>query len=123
MTTVTYTRPTKTKATAVGQRGRTYWSRRLRKQAYDLLPVLDFMAAEATLLNTVRKRPGQDRAAWTSIRTRIEHAALLDVLRQRHLENTGQEISRSEALAALMVAGLETIVNRNEFKRPTSRNR
>lgn len=117
MTQPTYTRPTKTKATSVGQRGRTHWARLLRKQAWGLFPGVDLMAAEESLACSIRKRPGQERAGWTSIRTRVDQAALLDVLRSRHLKNTGKELSRSEALAALMFAGLETIVNRDEFKR------
>lgn len=117
MTHPAYTRPTKTKATAVGQRGRTFWARLLRKKAWNVFPGVDLMAAEESLICAIRRRPGQDRAAWTSVRTRVDQAALLDVLRSRHLKNTGKEISRSEALAALMFAGLETIVNRDEFTR------
>ncbi len=50
------------------------------------------------------------------MRVRIDQAALLDLLRQRHLRNTGKELSRAEALAAIMSDGLEALVNRDEFR-------
>jgi hypothetical protein len=77
------------------------------------------MAAKETLAKAIRRRPGQDHAAWMSIRTRVAQAAILDVLRIRHLKNTGREISRSEVLAALMAAGLKATVSRDEFKLPS----
>lgn len=116
MTTSTYSRLIKTKATSIGQKGRTFWTRILRNRAAHLFPRMDLLATEEALIAKVRKHPGQAQAAWMSIRIRIEHAALLDVLRERHLKNTGHEISRSETQAALMEAGLETIINRDEFK-------
>lgn len=115
----TYTRPTATKATSVGQRGRTLWADLLDKQACVLLPAIDVMAAKEVLASAIRKRPGRDHAAWMSVRTRVAQTAILDVLRARHLKNTGREISRSEVLAALMAAGLRASVNRREFGTPS----
>ncbi|MDQ2091060.1 hypothetical protein NO357_14240 [Marimonas arenosa] len=73
------------------------------------------MAAEETISSTISKRRGQDKAAWTSIRARSVQVALLDVLRKRHLENTGKEVSRAEVLAALMSEGLERLLGNQSF--------
>ena len=116
-----YKRPAKIDATSVGERGRTFWSRLLRKQAYRFLPTIAFLSAEETAAAEMRKKAGQRDAAWTSLRVRFQHLAVLDVLRGVHLQNTGKEISRSEALAALMAAGLETLTIRDEFARSAQR--
>lgn len=116
MTKHTYQRPVGTDATAVGERQRTQWSRALRKSAFALIPAIEIMHFEETAFRVIRTRKGQDRAAWTSIRARFDQAAILDLLRQRHLMNTGKEMSRAEALAALMVVGLRTILERDEFQ-------
>lgn len=112
-----YTRPARTKASAVGNEQRTRFTRILRRRAFDLLPTAEVMATEEAVTNTIRSRRGRDRAAWTTIRARFDQVGLLDLLRQRHLKNTGKELSRAEALAAVMAAGLETIIASNEFKR------
>jgi len=116
MTNTIYTRPIKTNATSVGQRGRTFWSKLLRKRAFDLLPTIETTAAEEPVATLIHNRLGQDQAAWATIRARFDQVAILDILRKRHLKSTGKELSRGEALAALMAAGLETIVNRDEFR-------
>lgn len=115
MTKQTYHRPTGTDATAVGERQRTRWSRTLRKQTVALIPVIEITRHEEALSRVILGRKGQDRNAWASIRARVDQVALLDLLRQRHLVNTGKELSRAEALAALMAAGLRTILEQPEF--------
>lgn len=121
--TKTYTRPTKTKATAVGERNRARWTRHLRKKVYSMVSTIEVMAAEeASTLNAIRgqmKSPGRrgwdDRPCWTSTRIRIDQMAVLEMLQARHLKATGKEISRAEVLAALMAEGLERILNHPDF--------
>lgn len=113
-----YTRPTKTSAASLGQQARTRWSTALRKKASHLLMPIEFMAAAVAIEKATRSRPGYQRAAWTSVRTRIDQVAVLEVLRQRHLTNTGKEISRAETLAALMAAGLPVVLEQKPFCRP-----
>lgn len=114
-----YTRPAKTKATAVGHKRRSSWSRLLRRQAFDTLSPVEVTQAEGATSVKVRSRKDQDKAAWTNIRVRFDHIAVIDVLQKRHLEVTGKEISRAEVLAALMTAGLKTIANHKDFSDPT----
>lgn len=110
-----YIRPTKTDASKLGERRRHYWSRLLRKRALWFLPVLDMMAAEETHAKIARSRRGQNKAAWINISLRIDQIAVVEVLQKLHLKNTGKEISRAEVMAALMAAGLETVLVTEEF--------
>lgn len=112
---ITYTRPAKTKATAVGERNRARWTRHLRKKLFALVPAIEFMAAEEGTTNTVRKRPWDDRPRWVSIQIRIDQMAVIALLQARHLKATGKEISRAEVLAALMTEGLERILGHATF--------
>lgn len=115
MTTTVYTRPSKTTATAVGERNRTRWSRHLRKTLFSLISPIEFITAKEGSVNNARKTPFDDRPAWATARIRIDQMATLEVLQSRHLEATGKEISKAEVLAALMVAGLEPIINHADF--------
>jgi hypothetical protein len=122
MTTI-YTRPIGSKATAVGERNRSRWSRHMRKRLFDLVPPIDFMnAEEAAVLDAVRqqrksssKQFWQDRPTWVTARIRSDQMATLDLLQKRHLKATGKEISKAEVLAALMASGLEAIINHEDF--------
>ncbi len=122
MTTI-YQRPTGSKATAVGERNRTRWSRYMRKRVFDLVPLMDFMNAEEITVSAAshiqRKSPSkrlwQDRPTWVTARIRTDQMATLDLLQKRHLKTTGKEISKAEVLAALMASGLETIINHEDF--------
>ena len=118
-----YQRPTKTDAAAVGERNRTRWTRYLRSRLFDLIPVIEIMAAEEGFVSEAVQRQRyvssrhlwRDRPTWATARIRIDQMATLEVLQKRHLEATGKEISRAEVLAALMAAGLETIINHEDF--------
>ncbi|WP_299789448.1 hypothetical protein [uncultured Marivita sp.] len=111
-----YNRPVKTAATRKGEKARRRWSTALRSSAFRHLSPVEVMLNEEAAIGDLRQHPGQERAAWTTMRVRIDQAALLDLLRQRHLRNTGKELSRAEALAAIMSDGLEALVNRDEFR-------
>lgn len=111
----TYTRPRKTEATAVGQRNRSRWSRLLRKTLFDLVPAVDLMLAQEASANGARRSPRDERPSWVSIRIRIDQMAAIELLQRWHLKATDKEISRAEVLAALMAAGLGTIVNHENF--------
>lgn len=121
--TTLYTRPTKTKATAVGDRNRTRWSRHLRRRLCELLPPTEFLAAEeGEIAEAIRRQrngphgaPWYDRPKWLTTRIRTEQTTAIRMLQKRHLKTTGKEISRAEVLAALMAAGLETIINHADF--------
>ena len=118
-----YSRPIGSKATAVGERNRTRWSRYMRKRLFDLVPPMEFMCAEETstldAAQLQRKSPSkrlwQDRPTWVTARIRADQMATLDLLQKRHLKTTGKEISKAEVLAALMASGLETIINHEDF--------
>ena len=121
--TKTYSRPTGSDATAVGERNRTRWTRHLRKRLTDLVPPVAFISATensvADALERQRvappKYPWQDRPKWTNARIRIDQMATLELLQKRHLTATGKEISKAEVLAALMACGLDTIINHEDF--------
>ncbi|TMV08532.1 hypothetical protein FGK63_05235 [Ruegeria sediminis] len=115
MTKTLYTRPAKTKATAVGEKNRLRWNRQLRKKVFHLIKAMDFMLAEETATSNARKYPWDDRPTWVTTRIRIDQLAILELLQKRHLETTGKEISRAEVLAALMAAGLEHVVKHEDF--------
>ncbi len=118
-----YTRPTGSKATAVGDRNRRRWSRYLRERIKSLVSPVAFMTAEeGHMLNEINRQrlasskyPWQDRPTWTTTRIRIDQLATLSLLQKRHLKATGKEISKAEVLAALMATGLETIINHEDF--------
>ena len=112
---ITYTRPAKTKATAVGERNRTRWTHHLRKKLFALVPAIEFMAAEEGITNTAPKMPWDERPRWVSIQIRIDQMAVIEVLQARHLKVTGKEISKAEVLAALMAEGLEGILGHADF--------
>lgn len=121
--TTTYERPTKTNASSVGEQNRTRWTRYLRSCLFELVPVLEFMAAEEGFVkasihrqrNAFPRHLWQERPKWTTARIRIDQMATLEVLQKRHLEATGKEISRSEVLAALMAAGLASTLHHADF--------
>lgn len=112
---ITYTRPAKTKATALGERNRARWTHHLRKKLFALVPTKEFMAAEEGATNTARKMPWDERPRWVSIQIRIDQMAVIEVLQARHLQATGKEISRAEVLAALMAEGLGHILLHADF--------
>ena len=112
---IAYNRPTKTKATALGERNRALWTHHLRKKLFALVPAMEFMAAEDGATNTARKMPWDGRPHWVSIQIRIDQMAVIEMLQARHLKATGKEISRAEVLAALMAEGLEGIFNQAGF--------
>jgi hypothetical protein len=113
--TKTYTRPTKTKATAVGERNRARWTRHLRKKLFSLVTPIEFLSAEEGAANTARKLPWDDRPRWVTTRLRIDQMAVLEMLQARHLKATGKEISKAEVLAALMAEGLERSLDLANF--------
>lgn len=115
MTKTGYSRPAKTTATAVGERNRTQWSRVLRSKLYSVLPPLEFMAAEEAVRNRARAKHTVCSPSWVTTRIRIDQMATIEVLQARHLKTTGKEISKSEVLAALMAAGLETTIKCGVF--------
>ena len=118
-----YTRPAKTKATALGERNRARWTRHLRKKLFMAVPTLAVMAEEeASILDAIRRQtnaarhwPWAGRPRWASIQIRIEQMAIIEMLQTRHLMATGREISRAEVLAALMAEGLDRIINHADF--------
>lgn len=110
-----YTRPTMTDAAKLGERRRHQWSDLLRQRSLCALPVVDLKAAEETHASIARSRRGQNKAAWINTSLRVDQIAVVEVLQKLHLENTGKEISRAEVLAALMAAGLQSIVNHENF--------
>lgn len=110
-----YTRPTMTDAAKLGERRRHQWSRLLRQRALSLLSSVDMVAAEEAYTDTARSRRGQNKAAWINTSLRVDQIAVVEVLQKLHLKATGKEISRAEVLAALMAAGLATIVNHENF--------
>ena len=119
----TYTRPTGSDATSVGERNRTRWTRHLRKRLTELVHPMAFISAEENsvvdALHQQRLRPSkypwQDRPKWTNTSIRIDQMATLELLQKRHIKATGKEISKAEVLAALMACGLETIINHEDF--------
>lgn len=111
----TYTRPAKTKATAVGERDRVRWSRRLRRKLHTTVPYMEIKAAEEGAVNETRRKPWDDRPQWASVRIRTEQMAIINMMQSRHLKATGKEISRAEVLAALMAEGLERTLNHESF--------
>jgi hypothetical protein len=123
MTDNRYTRPTKTKATAVGERNRARWTRHLRRTLFTLMDPTEVMAAEeATTLGAIRRqmqgprnRPWVDRPRWATLQIRIDQMAVIEMLQARHLKATEKEISKAEVLAALMADGLERILKQADF--------
>lgn len=113
--TATYTRPAKTKATAIGDCARTRWTRHLRKRLFSLVTPIEFLSAEEGANNTARWKPWDERPRWVSIQVRIDQMAVIEMLQARHLKATGKEISRAEVLAALMAEGLERILDHANF--------
>lgn len=112
---ITYTRPSKTKATAVGDRNRARWTRHLRKRLVSLVPTIEIMSAEEGATNAARNMPWDNRPRWITTRIRIDQMAVIEMLQARHLKATGKEISRAEVLAALMAEGLDGIINHVDF--------
>lgn len=112
---ITYTRPSKTKATAVGERNRARWTRHLRKKLVSLVPTIEIMSADEGTTNAARKMPWDERPRWITTRIRIDQMTVIAMLQARHLRATGKEISRAEVLAALMAEGLERILGHANF--------
>jgi hypothetical protein len=123
MTKTLYTRPAKTKATALGERNRARWTRHLRKRLFALVSTSEVMAAEeGSMLEAIRRqmrgprnRPWEDRPRWATLKIRIDQMAVIEMLQSRHLKVTGKEISKAEVLAALMADGLERILGHADF--------
>ena len=118
-----YQRPTGSNATSVGDKNRRRWSRYLRGKVFELFKPIDFLNAEESVVGDAylkqmqhhKKGPWYDRPSWVSTRIRTDQMALINIFQSRHLEATGKEISKAEVLAALMAAGLETIIHHNDF--------
>jgi hypothetical protein len=118
-----YTRPSKTKASALGDRNRQRWARHLRQKLSSLVSANELMLARETAntdaVHRQREQPRHypwfDRPQWASVRIRIDQMATIEMLQRRHLQATEKEISKAEVLAALMASGLETIINHEDF--------
>lgn len=115
MTASSYIRPAKTKATNVGNRNRSRWTRQLRSRLFRLVPALEAMNAEEGVISAAKRKPWSDRPRWVSIQIRTDHMAVIELLQSRHLKATGKEISRAETLAALMTEGLQQVLNHIDF--------
>lgn|GEM_PF-5762145 len=107
MTEALYSRPTKTEATAVGKRVRARWTRQLGEKLSALSCASEVSAFERTGKG--------DRPRWVTARLRIDQLAVIEMLQARHLKATSKEISRAEALAALMAGGLERTLKHKNF--------
>ena len=118
-----YKRPSKTKASALGDRNRRRWARYLRQKLSSLVSANELMQARETVNTDAvhrqreqpRHYPWLDRPQWASVRIRIDQMATIEMLQRRHLEVTEKEISKAEVLAALMASGIETIINHEDF--------
>ncbi|SLN14153.1 hypothetical protein PSA7680_00296 [Pseudoruegeria aquimaris] len=119
-----YTRPAKTNAASVGERGRSRWARHLRKKVFNSVPPMEFIIQEEAGVaaavrrqrnSTSRFRRLEERPRWSTIQLRIEQVATVELLQARHLKATGKEISKAEAVAALMSEGLDRILAHADF--------
>ncbi|TMV09694.1 hypothetical protein FGK63_01085 [Ruegeria sediminis] len=93
-----YTRPSKTPASAVGEKNRARWSLHFRKKLLSLIEPVEFLTAEEDAANDAHKYPWGNRRRWVSIRIRADQMAAIELLQKRHLKATGKEISRAEVL-------------------------
>lgn len=62
-----------------------------------------------------RKPRGNWRDDWNSILVRPEVIVIINVLKARHLKNTGLELSNAEAIAAIFAVGLPALLNTDPF--------
>lgn len=112
-----YKRPQKAdKARHMPADARFKWIDKLHSIARNLMLPIDLLAAEEHYLHAARARPGGNRNPWINCQLRARHMAVIEVLQRAHLKNTGQEISRSEVVAALMAAGLDEVLHHKDFQ-------
>ncbi|TVS01072.1 MAG: hypothetical protein EA407_12985 [Rhodobacteraceae bacterium] len=98
---------------------RARFSHALKKQALKTLPSVPLIAAEEAIAEARANGKPVVRAAWKALQIRREHMAIVEILQAAHLQNVGDEISRSEVVAALMLHGLDAVRQRPEFQNPS----
>lgn len=116
MTTKTINRPASAKARQKGAMERVRYTRGLRQTAFRVLGYQPTTNALNRWAAQRRKVTGSvNIAAWASMRTRPEVVATVAILQERHLTNTGKEVSQSEVVCALIASGLPHLINNPAF--------
>lgn len=96
------------KARSCGNAYRTRFHRGLREQLSNLLTPAEVSAERASFTAARTAQNAAPIAArWGSLQVRHEVLVSINILRRRHLANTGKEISSAEVVNALMLVGLE----------------
>lgn len=62
-----------------------------------------------------RKPRGNWKDDWSTLLVRPEVLVIVNIIKARHLESTGLELSNAEAVAALITAGLPTLLRNDAF--------
>ena len=114
-------RPQNQTARKKGEEARLRKTLRLRQVAFS---VLGYSPVQGVLNDwSAQRRKATTRsntASWASMRIRPEVVATVTLLQERHLTNTGKEISQSEVVCALIASGLPHLVNSRDFATPST---
>ena len=102
------TRPEGT-ARSVGLKKRQRFTPRLHKEATVILTDKEYRTAHAAATSI--------RELWTIVRLRPEVVAVATAMQQRHVETTNKEIAKSEVISALVLAGLKSLSEHEDFAR------
>lgn len=115
-TTTTSNRPASAKTRQKGAMARVRFTRGLRQSAIRVLGYQPTTNALNRWAAQRHKATGTSNiAAWANMRTRPEVVATVAILQERHLTNTGKEVSQSEVVCALIATGLPHIINNPAF--------
>lgn len=96
-------------------------SRNIYRRAMRAKAETVFTLAELTkhhnAFNEKRNRAphGNWRDDWSTLLVRPEVIVIVNILKARHLESKGLELSTAEAIAAVMTAGLPTLLRNDVF--------
>ena len=102
------TRPEGT-ARSVGLKKRQRFTTRLHKEATVILTEKEYRTAHAAATSISE--------LWTIVRLRPEVVAVATAMQQRHVETTNKEIAKSEVISALVLAGLKSLSEHEDFAR------
>lgn len=97
-----------------GERHRQRYIRHLRSVATYGFGTQQFFAAhEAWKTARTAQATSRNALQWSTQQVRPEVSVIIGILQDRHVENTGKEISRAEVTNALLAAGLLPLLKDN----------
>jgi hypothetical protein len=95
---------------------RNIYRRAMRSKAEAVFTLAELSTTQKALNEKRNRTPrGNWRDDWSTLLVRPEVIVIINIIKARHLQNTGLELSNAEAIAALITAGLPALLRNDAF--------